>query len=103
MDQIPPADDLSSMLSILPDEIRGKLESDSKGLIEVVMDLGRKPEARYFDKSRKSICDKLVSQALSRHNKHCVQFDNDTAPFQGSISALASTQDSRYRSIFTAS
>lgn len=63
MDQIPPADDLSSMLSILPEEIRAKLESDSRGLIEVVMDLGRKPEARYFDKSRKAVSDKLVTQA----------------------------------------
>lgn len=62
MDQIPPADDLSSMLAIFPSDIRTKLEADSKGLIEVVMDLGRKPEARYFDKSRNSISERLVSQ-----------------------------------------
>lgn len=62
MDQMPPADDLSSMLAILPEDIRTILESDSRGLIEVVMDLGRKPEARYFDKSRKAISDKLVTQ-----------------------------------------
>lgn len=62
MDQIPPADDLSSMIAILPAEIRAKLEADSKGLIEVVMDLGRKPEARYFDKSRTAISDNLVKQ-----------------------------------------
>lgn len=62
MDQIPPADDISSMLSILPEDLRSKLEPDSKGLIEVVMDLGRKPEARYFDKTRKAISDKMVTQ-----------------------------------------
>lgn len=62
MDQIPPADDLSSMLAIMPEQIRAKLESDSKGLIEVVMDLGRKPEARYFDKTRTAISDTLVTQ-----------------------------------------
>ncbi len=50
------------MLTIFPEEIRTKLESDSKGLIEVVMDLGRKPEARYFDKSRKAISETLVCQ-----------------------------------------
>ncbi|MBX9573996.1 MAG: AAA family ATPase [Candidatus Obscuribacterales bacterium] len=62
MDQIPPADDLNALMSILPEELRRKLESESNGLIEVVIDLGRKPEARYFDKSRKSITDNLVTQ-----------------------------------------
>ena len=63
MDQIPPADDISSMLAILPEDLRTKLEADSNGLIEVVMDLGRKPESRYFDKTRRAISDKLVTQA----------------------------------------
>ena len=63
MDHIPAADDLSSMIAILPESIRAKLEADSKGLIEVVMDLGRKPEARYFDKTRSAITDTLVTQA----------------------------------------
>jgi stage III sporulation protein AA len=62
MDQIPPADDLNALISILPEELRRILEAESNGLIEVVIDLGRKPESRYFDKSRKSITDKLVTQ-----------------------------------------
>lgn len=43
------ADDLDKLLEILPDFIRQPLEKhpQSKFLIEVVMDLGRKPEARF--------------------------------------------------------
>jgi stage III sporulation protein SpoIIIAA len=62
MDQIPPADDIGSMLAIFPEEFRSRLESGPAGLIEVVMDLGRKPEARYFDKTRRAISDRLVTQ-----------------------------------------
>jgi len=45
------ADDLSKLLKILPDFVRDPLENHSqkKYLIEVVMDLGRRPEARFPD------------------------------------------------------
>ena len=45
------ADDLDKLLEILPDFIRNPLEKHPKRkyLIEVVMDLGRKPEARFPD------------------------------------------------------
>lgn len=62
MDQIPPADDLSALLSIFPEKIRAEFEANSDGLIEVVMDLGRKPEARYIDKTRRSISQHPISQ-----------------------------------------
>ena len=44
-------DDLDLLLSVLPERIREVLEhSDRKGeLIEIVMDLGRLPEARFID------------------------------------------------------
>nr|YP_009399743.1 hypothetical protein [Digenea simplex]ARW69562.1 hypothetical protein [Digenea simplex] len=43
------ADDLDKLLDILPDFIKNPLEKhpDKKFLIEIVMDLGRKPEARF--------------------------------------------------------
>lgn len=63
MDQIPPADDISSMLAILPEEFRSRLEANPNGLIELVMDLGRKPEARYFDKTRRAMSDRTVTQS----------------------------------------
>ena len=47
-------DNLDKLLTIFPDSIRSKLdeqiESDSDNLIEVVLDLGRLPEARFSDR-----------------------------------------------------
>lgn len=62
MEFIPPADDLSAFLSILPDQIRAELANDTEGMIEVVLDLGRKPEARYFDHHRHYLSEAPVSQ-----------------------------------------
>jgi len=46
-------DDLQKLLDILPQEIRQKLEHHPQrdGLIEVVLDLGRRPEARFRNKA----------------------------------------------------
>src|SRR5690606_13012195 len=63
MENIPAADDLDSFLSILPKELRLKIEEETAGLYEVVMDLGRLPEARYLDKHSVFLSDRLVSQA----------------------------------------
>ena len=67
MEQIPPADDISSMLAIMPEEFRARLESGPSGLIEIVLDLGRKPEARYFDRTRLAISDRTVTQSDIDH------------------------------------
>ena len=48
-----PAQDLPALLEILPEKIRKSLEKyDLNGLIEIVMDYGRLPEARFFDNKR---------------------------------------------------
>jgi stage III sporulation protein SpoIIIAA len=62
MEFIAPADDLGAFLSILPEQIRAELENDTEGMIEVVLDLGRKPEARYFDHHRHYLSESPVSQ-----------------------------------------
>lgn len=62
MDQIAPADDLSSFLEILPPSIRETLGSDTVGLYEVVLDLGRLPEARYLDRGATYLSDEQISQ-----------------------------------------
>ena len=62
MEFIAPADDLGAFLTILPEKIRGELENDREGMIEVVLDLGRKPEARYFDHHRHYLSEEPVSQ-----------------------------------------
>ena len=47
-------DNLDKLLTIFPDSIRSKLDeqiqTDSDKLIEVVLDLGRLPEARFSDR-----------------------------------------------------
>ena len=48
-----PAQDLPLMLDVLPDKLRTSLEKhDLAGLIEIVMDFGRLPEARFFNGKR---------------------------------------------------
>jgi stage III sporulation protein SpoIIIAA len=50
--QIKITDDLEALLSVLPPYIKEALEAanDGEKLIEIVMDLGRQPEARYTDR-----------------------------------------------------
>lgn len=56
------ADDLDKLLEILPDFVRIPLEQhkDRKALIEIVMDLGRRPEAR-FPNGPKYLSNKTIS------------------------------------------
>jgi stage III sporulation protein AA len=63
MEFTPPADDLSSFLSMLPDSVRQVLEKDANGLVEVVLDLGRRPEARYLDGKSVLLSEKFITQA----------------------------------------
>jgi stage III sporulation protein SpoIIIAA len=78
MESIPPADDLSAFLSILPEHIRTEVENDTEGMIEIVLDLGRKPEARYFDHHRHFLSENAVSQAdIDWAVDHVGQFTGD--------------------------
>ena len=56
------ADDLDKLLEILPDFVRSPLEQhkDRKSLIEIVMDLGRRPEAR-FPNGPKYLSNRTIS------------------------------------------
>lgn len=67
MEFIPPADDLSAFLSILPEKVRTALEGETDGMIEIVLDLGRRPEARYFDHHKRFLQDEVISQADIDH------------------------------------
>lgn len=59
----PAADDLSAFLAILPQELRSALEKDTSGIYEVVLDLGRRPEARYLDHRNVYLSESPVSEA----------------------------------------
>ena len=61
-DDFVPAQDLPALLEILPDKIKLPLEKhDLNGLIEVVMDYGRLPEARFFDGKRVDLGSEAVT------------------------------------------
>ena len=71
METIHPADDLSSFLAILPTQVAAIVEKDTNGLYEVVLDLGRRPEARYLDRpaiplSENVVTDKDLEHAIER-------------------------------------
>jgi stage III sporulation protein SpoIIIAA len=62
--QIQSPDDLTKLLSILPEQLRLRLEAHPKkdSLIEVVMDLGRLPEVR-FPEGAEDLSDQVITQA----------------------------------------
>lgn len=63
-------DDLSKLLDVLPDSIRTRLEVHPRrdSLVEVVMDLGRQPEARFFDGSEYLLDTPITQEDL----QYCV-------------------------------
>ena len=65
-------DDLQKLLEILPPEIKQVLEQHPQrnNLIEIVLDLGRRPEARFPDKA-----EYLSQTAVTReHLNYCIQW-----------------------------
>ncbi|MEM6613307.1 MAG: R3H domain-containing nucleic acid-binding protein [Cyanobacteria bacterium P01_C01_bin.72] len=66
-------DNLDKLLTIFPDSIRSKLdeqiESDSDNLIEVVLDLGRLPEARFRDRVTYIRDEPVTKEEI----QHCIE------------------------------
>ncbi len=58
----PPADDLSSLLACLPQDIREHLNGQTDALYEIVLDLGRQPEARYLDRHCAYLLDTPITE-----------------------------------------
>ncbi len=57
-----PAQDLPLLLEVLPDKIREALEKyDLNGLIEIVLDYGRYPEARFYDGKRVDLAKEQIT------------------------------------------
>ncbi|HEY9774761.1 MAG TPA: R3H domain-containing nucleic acid-binding protein [Planktothrix sp.] len=78
MEFIPPADDLSALLTILPPDLAQTVEKDTNGLYEIVLDLGRRPEARYLDKHTIYLSDQFVTEKDLVHATERVgQFSGD--------------------------
>src|ERR1700693_569408 len=63
----PPAEDLSAFLACLPPDICQALENQTGALYEVVLDLGRLPEARYLDHQCVYLSESPVTEAQLEH------------------------------------
>ncbi len=61
-------DDLAKLLAILPEHLQTQLQEHERlgELIEIVLDLGRRPEAR-FRESSEYLCENVVTQAELDH------------------------------------
>lgn len=78
MELIAPADDLSSFLSILPTQVAEAVQKDTNGLYEIVLDLGRLPEARYLDRHTVMLSDTPVTEKDLEHATERIgQFSGD--------------------------
>ncbi len=78
METFPPADDLTSFLSILPEHLQPSLQKGMDGLVEVVLDLGRKPESRYHDNRTVYLSDEVVDEKdLNYAIKRVGEFSGD--------------------------
>jgi stage III sporulation protein SpoIIIAA len=67
MENYTPADDLSSFFAILPTNVAAAVEKDTNGLYEIVLDLGRRAEARYLDKHTLYLSDQPVTEQDLEH------------------------------------
>ncbi|MFN5473037.1 MAG: R3H domain-containing nucleic acid-binding protein [Pseudanabaena sp.] len=72
-------DNLEQLLDILPPRIKNSLElcGGLEQLVEIVMDLGRLPEARYFDSTKYLTDDPITKEDLSICVKQVGEFGGD--------------------------
>jgi stage III sporulation protein AA len=73
------AEDMALFLSIFPESLREALQNsgDLNDLIEVIIDVGRLPEARYFDVTR-PLDDKIIEKTeLQKLTEKFDHFDHD--------------------------
>ena len=65
-------EDLQKLLNILPQDLQEKLENHPKGdiLVEVVLDLGRRPEAR-FPHAAEYLSETAVETPDTRAKRSC--------------------------------
>ncbi|BBC26344.1 R3H domain-containing nucleic acid-binding protein [Pseudanabaena sp. ABRG5-3] len=72
-------DNLEQLLDILPPRIKNSLElcGGLEQLVEIVMDLGRLPEARYFDSTKYLTDDPITKEDLAHCVKQVGEFGGD--------------------------
>jgi len=73
------ADDLQLLIEVLPPHIREKLESrqDLTSLLEIVLDLGRKPEARFDNRMEYLANEQVTRDDIAYVVSHTGKFSDD--------------------------
>ena len=73
------ADDLEAILAVLPPRVRTALEREEgiAGLLEVVLDLGRLPEARFFDNDINLLDQEVTTDDLTHVTQRVSPFGDD--------------------------
>lgn len=79
MDSLQSHEDLRTLLSVLPDSIRSNVEAGGREdeLLEIVMDLGRVPTARYVDGERVLRDSEVTHEEIERVVAGIGDFDDD--------------------------
>ena len=79
MDSIQSHEDLRNLLAVLPDSIRSNVEANGHEdeLLEIVMDLGRVPTARYVDGERVLRESEVTHEEIERVVAGIGDFDDD--------------------------
>jgi stage III sporulation protein SpoIIIAA len=79
MTQLRITDDLEELLSVLPVDIRGAVEkaNDSENLLEIILDLGRVPTARYVDRENVLRETEVTRAELDYVDERTGEFDAD--------------------------
>ena len=72
-------DDLEALLTVFPPEISHRLREfgDEGNLIEIIMDLGRRPEARYVDADRVLLAREITEADITYVVERVGQFTDD--------------------------
>ena len=72
-------DDLEALLSVLPQDITGKVSAlnDSDNLLEVIMDLGRHPTARFVGREVVLVAREITAADLAYVTDRIGEFDAD--------------------------
>ena len=76
MNQRKITDDLQALLAVLPPKVAEAVElaDDSENLLEVIMDLGRKPTARFVDREEVLLERRSITRGYRFRGGACGQF-----------------------------
>jgi stage III sporulation protein SpoIIIAA len=97
MTQLKITDDLQALLDVLPRDIREAVEKadDSENLLEIILDLGRVPTARFVDREI-SLRESEVTRAEIDHvDERTGEFDTDNRGIERTLHRISAIRNRR--------